>query len=82
VCGDLKARDIRVSAELGDGRLNAKIRECQNRKIPYMLVVGEREANESTVSIRRRDGTQMEPLKIEAFAEYVEEKIKSRSLEL
>jgi hypothetical protein len=29
---------------LGDGRLNAKIRDCQTRKIPYMLVVGEREA--------------------------------------
>jgi threonyl-tRNA synthetase len=56
---ELKARDIRVSVELGDGRLNAKIRDCQNRKIPYMLVVGQREADEGTVSVRLRDGRQL-----------------------
>jgi threonyl-tRNA synthetase len=53
---ELKKRDLRVSAELDDGRLNAKIRECQNRKIPYMLVVGQRELDEGTVAIRLRDG--------------------------
>ncbi|MDR2210227.1 MAG: threonine--tRNA ligase, partial [Spirochaetaceae bacterium] len=79
---ELKARDLRVGTELDDSRLNAKIRECQNRKIPYMLVVGEKEAGEGTVSIRRRDGTQLEPMKVSAFADYIEEKIKSLSLEL
>ncbi|MDR2314008.1 MAG: threonine--tRNA ligase, partial [Spirochaetaceae bacterium] len=79
---ELKARDLRAGAELGDSRLNAKIRECQNRKIPYMLVVGGKEAGEGTVSIRRRDGKQLEPMKVSAFAEYVEEKVRSRSLEL
>jgi threonyl-tRNA synthetase len=86
VAAELKARDIRVSTELGDSRLNAKIRECQNRKIPYMLVVGQREADEGTVSIRRRDnaqdGKQIEPMKAAAFADYLEEKVRSRSLEL
>ncbi|MDR0464066.1 MAG: threonine--tRNA ligase, partial [Treponema sp.] len=48
----LKARDLRVTAELGDDRMNAKIRVCQTRKIPYMLVAGQREADEGTVSIR------------------------------
>jgi threonyl-tRNA synthetase len=82
VAAGLRARDIRVNAELDDSRLNAKIRECQNRKIPYMLVVGQREADEGTVSIRRRDGRQMEPVKPAAFADYLEEKVRSRSLEL
>ncbi|MDR0586142.1 MAG: threonine--tRNA ligase [Treponema sp.] len=82
VAAELKARDLRISTELDDGRLNAKIRECQNRKIPYMLVVGEKEAGEGTVSIRRRDGKQLEPMKVSAFADYLEEKAKSRSLEL
>jgi threonyl-tRNA synthetase len=82
VTAELKARDIRVRAELGGSRLNAKIRECQNRKIPYMLVAGRREAEEGTVSVRLRDGRQLDPMKIGAFADYLEERILSRSLEL
>jgi threonyl-tRNA synthetase len=82
VAAELRARDLRVSAELGDGRLNAKIRDCQNRKIPYMLVVGEREAKEGAVSVRLRDGRQMEALKTADFADYAVKKVESRDLEL
>ncbi|MDR2701950.1 MAG: threonine--tRNA ligase [Spirochaetaceae bacterium] len=82
VMAELKAKDLRVSAELDDSRLNAKIRECQNRKIPYMLVAGQREADEGTVSIRLRDGRQLAPMKAADFAAYLEEKVKTRSLEL
>jgi threonyl-tRNA synthetase len=82
VAAELKARDFRVSAELDSGRLNAKIRDCQSRKIPYMLVVGEREAGEGTVSIRRRDGAQIPAMKTADFAEYLERKVRSRDPEL
>ncbi|MDR1636711.1 MAG: threonine--tRNA ligase [Treponema sp.] len=80
--GELKSRDLRVSAELGGDRLNAKIRNCQNRKIPYMLVVGQREADEATVSIRLRDGRQMPAMKIGDFADYVVKKVEGRDPEL
>jgi threonyl-tRNA synthetase len=82
VAAELKARDLKVSTELGDGRLNAKIRDCQTRKIPYMLVVGEREVNEGTVSIRLRDGKQLAAMKPAEFADYVVKKVESRDLEL
>jgi threonyl-tRNA synthetase len=82
VAAELKARDIRVSLELSDDRLNAKIRGCQNRKIPYMLVVGQREADEGAVSVRCRDGKQMPPMKIAEFAAYVVKKVETRDLEL
>jgi threonyl-tRNA synthetase len=82
VIAELKARDLRVSAELSDERLNAKIRGCQSRKIPYMLVVGQREAEEGTVSIRLRDGKQLPAMQTADFIKYVIEKIESRSLEL
>jgi threonyl-tRNA synthetase len=68
--------------ELDDSRLNAKIRNCQNRKIPYMLVVGQREADEGAVSIRRRDGVQMEAMKTGDFAAYAEKKIRDMDLDL
>jgi len=82
VAAELKSRDLRVTAELDSDRLNAKIRACQTRKIPYMLVVGQREADEGTVSIRLRDGKQLEAKKVEDFAAYALEKVESRSLEL
>jgi threonyl-tRNA synthetase len=82
VAGELRARDLRVSTELSDERLNAKIRDCQNRRIPYMLVVGEREAGEGAVSVRLRDGRQMDPMKIAEFAAYAVKKTESRDLEL
>jgi threonyl-tRNA synthetase len=81
IAGELKARDLRVSVESGDSRFNAKIRDCQNRKIPYMLVVGQREAEEGTVSVRMRDGRQL-PMKAADFADYVAGKVNTRDLEL
>jgi threonyl-tRNA synthetase len=82
IVGELKARDLSVSAELDDSRLNAKIRDCQSRKIPYMLVVGQKEMDEGTVSIRLRDGRQMPAMKIADFADYVVKKVETQDLEL
>ncbi|MCL2601520.1 MAG: threonine--tRNA ligase [Treponema sp.] len=82
IANELKARNLRVSAELDDNRMNAKIRDCQNRKIPYMLVVGEREASEGTVSIRLRDGRQMPAMKVAEFADCAANKVESRALDL
>jgi len=82
VAAALRAKNIWVSAELDDSRLNAKIRNCQNRKIPYMLVTGEREAGEGTVSIRLRDGRQLPAMKVSDFVDYVVKKIETRDQEL
>jgi len=87
VAQELKAQtsgvcNLYLTTELSDDRMNAKIRNCQTRKIPYMLVVGQREADEGTAAIRLRDGRQLPAMKIEEFAAYILEKITSRSLEL
>jgi threonyl-tRNA synthetase len=82
VAAELKGQDLRVSAELDDRRMNAKIRDCQNRKIPYMLIVGQREAEEDTVSIRLRNGKQLPAMKTAEFAGYAANKVHSRDLEL
>jgi threonyl-tRNA synthetase len=82
VAGELKARDLRITAELDDRRMNAKIRDCQNRKIPYMLVVGERESAEGAVSVRLRDGKQLPAMKIADFADYAAEKARNLDLDL
>lgn len=81
IATELKDQDLRVALELGDSRLNAKIRDCQNRKIPYMLVVGEKEKNEGSVSVRYRDGRQVN-MKFDEFIFYAVRKAMSRDPEL
>ena len=52
----LQGVGVRASADLGSERMNAKIRAAQMMKVPYMLVVGDREVENDSVSLRRRDG--------------------------
>jgi threonyl-tRNA synthetase len=77
--------DYRVSADLGNERMNAKIRAAQALKIPYTLVVGEKEKTEDSVSVRKRGADRNAPqemMKTAAFAAYAQEKAASRSLEV
>ncbi|MDR2397860.1 MAG: threonine--tRNA ligase, partial [Spirochaetaceae bacterium] len=81
---ELQSRGLRVTVELDDSRMNAKIRACQKRKIPYMLILGQRERAETTVSVRLRDGNQLgdAPMLLSAFADYVTAKVAARDLTL
>jgi threonyl-tRNA synthetase len=65
----LKRAGLRVDLDRANDKLGAKIRRAQLEKIPYMLVVGDKEVAARTVSPRARDGRQLEPMTIEAFAE-------------
>ena len=55
VASKLRGRGLRVEVDGRNERMNLKIREAQLRKIPYMLVVGDREAEAGTASVRSRD---------------------------
>jgi threonyl-tRNA synthetase len=54
VCGKLAAGGFRVEVDASNEKVNAKIRLAQLNKVPYMLVVGDREAEQGTVSVRNR----------------------------
>ncbi|MFZ0547827.1 MAG: His/Gly/Thr/Pro-type tRNA ligase C-terminal domain-containing protein, partial [Candidatus Promineifilaceae bacterium] len=71
-----------ASADLDSARMGAKIRQAQAMKVPYMLIVGDREVSAETVSLRRRDGSQENGLAFGAFLADVREKIGRRSAEL
>jgi threonyl-tRNA synthetase len=68
VQAELRAAGLRVEADTGAERMNAKIRTAQGRKIPYMLVVGGREAESRVVSVRTRSGEQHQGVAVGAFA--------------
>ncbi|MFH1560394.1 MAG: threonine--tRNA ligase [Chloroflexota bacterium] len=57
--GSLKERGIRVEVDDRSERMNAKIRHAQLQKVPYMLVVGDKEAASDAVAVRLRDGQDM-----------------------
>jgi len=73
---------IRAEADLGADRMNAKIRQAQLFKVPYMLVVGDREMAEGVISLRRRDGSRQDGMPVAEFIAMVKGKIASRSPEL
>lgn len=73
---------IRASADLGSDRMNNKIRQAQLMKIPYMLVVGEREMQEGTISLRKRDGSKENDLQASVFIERVLDRVATRSADL
>ncbi|MCD6123148.1 MAG: threonine--tRNA ligase [Spirochaetales bacterium] len=76
----LLEKGIRVNADLSSNRLNAKIRNAQNEKIPYMLIVGEKEAADNLVSLRDREGTRKNLMPFGDFIEMIGEKIKNKVL--
>ncbi|WP_322791501.1 threonine--tRNA ligase [Bellilinea sp.] len=79
---EMCAAGIRAEADLGQDRMNAKIRSAQLLKIPYMAVVGDQEVSTRTIALRRRDGSRQNDVPVEAFIEQVKERIRTRSAEL
>jgi threonyl-tRNA synthetase len=78
----LKAAGLRVEVDRGDEKLGAKIRLAQLQKIPYMLVVGEKEAAAGTVSLRLRTGGDQGSVPVEELIARAKELIGTRSLSL
>jgi threonyl-tRNA synthetase len=80
VRGDLAAAGLRVSLDDRQEKIGYKIREAQLQKIPYMLVVGDREAAEGTVSVRTRTGGDQGASPVVAFVERACDEVKRRVL--
>ncbi|MEN6500420.1 MAG: threonine--tRNA ligase [Rectinema sp.] len=78
----LKQKGIRATAMLSEERMNAKIRDAQNQKIPYMVILGQREKDNRTVSLRLRTGGQENGIALEVFVARVLEKIETKALDL
>jgi len=74
----LKEKSIRVEANFDNEKIDKKIRDAQLQKIPYMLIVGNREVESGTVSVRRRDQKDLGPVKIGQFIEDILKEIETR----
>lgn len=67
--------DIRGLVDNRDEKIGKKIRDAEMKKIPFMLIIGEKEFNENTVSVRRHGTGDVGSFSIEAFAKMVQEEV-------
>jgi threonyl-tRNA synthetase len=79
VAESLESEGLRVEVDTRGERMNAKIRDAQNQKIPYMLVIGDREVEDQTVSVRLRSEENLGAMSLEAFKAQAEQDIQSRA---
>lgn len=79
IAGEMKAEGMRVEVDDRSERLSAKIRDAQLEKIPYMLVVGDKEIENNQVAVRSRQGGSQEVMGIAEFKQKLTEEIKSKS---
>ncbi len=75
----LKENGLRVRVDDRPERMNSKIREAQLEKIPYMLVVGDKESSTGTVALRLRSGEDLGSVALAEFITRIESVIKSKS---
>lgn len=69
VAASLKNAGLRVQVDERSERMNAKIRDAQNQKVPYMLVIGDKEVEAGQVALRLRNGENPGPMLVESFLE-------------
>lgn len=71
VSAQLKEAGLRVEVDARSERMNAKIRDAQMQKVPYMLVVGDREAEAEQLAVRLRSGEDLGAIGVESFIDRV-----------
>ena len=74
----LKKQGFRVSADLRNEKITYKIRDHALQKIPYLVVVGDKERDSNLVAVRARGGADLGPMSIEAFEKRLQEEISNK----
>ncbi len=78
VAAELRKAGLRVMVDDRTERMNAKIRDAQNQKIPYMLVVGDKEIENKQVALRLRSGENPGPMAVSDFIDKAKEDIRRK----
>jgi threonyl-tRNA synthetase len=76
----LRAEEIRVEQDFRNEKLGLKVREAQLQKIPYMLIIGDKEQEQGMIAPRRRDGKDLKGMEIEKFLATINEERKIPSV--
>jgi threonyl-tRNA synthetase len=82
VAARLREADLRVEVDSSREKVNYKIRQAQLQKIPYMLIVGDKEVDTDAVSVRLRNGENIGPREVEEFLNVAKAMNETRSFDL
>lgn len=77
----LRAAEIRTELNLDNEKIGHKIRNATIMKVPYLVIIGDKEVAEKTVTVRKRTGENIGPFTIEDFIGIIKEKVNNKSLE-
>ncbi|MGN7188114.1 threonine--tRNA ligase [Microbacterium enclense] len=80
IVADLKTRGVRAEADHSDDRMQKKIRTHTTQKVPLMLIAGEQDRSNGTVSFRFRDGTQLNGIPVDEAVARITGAISARTL--
>lgn len=78
VCDKLRALGLRAETDLGDQTMRYKIRDAQTQQVPYMLVVGKRECETDSVSVRHRRAGDLGSMPLDAFIAQIQGEITTK----
>ena len=81
VTDSLNAAGIKVSCDDRNEKMGYRIREAQLEKIPYMLIIGDKEVETNTVSVRKRGGVDLGAMSLDQFIAMAKEEIETRKIE-
>ncbi|MEP4787091.1 MAG: threonine--tRNA ligase, partial [Gilvibacter sp.] len=73
----LEINEIRTTIDNRAETMGKKIREAEMNKLPYMLIVGEQEEKDGTISVRKHGGDDLGSMTVEAFSQYIKDEIAS-----
>src|SRR5205807_1465812 len=79
LAADMRARGIRVEVDIRREKLGHKIRDAKLQKVPYILVVGDKDIEAGTAGVNPRDGDEQRGVAIAAFVERVVAEISTRA---
>lgn len=78
----LKEQGLRVQADLQDRNMRTKIKQHRRMNIPWLLIVGDRDMEDRTVSVRLRTDEDLGAMPLDAFVEFAKHTVKSHSMEI
>ena len=80
MAAELRSAGLRVDVDSGNERMQAKIRNGQRRKIPYLLVIGDREVESRSAAVRERSGEDLGAMPLAEIREMLAEMKRTRAI--
>jgi len=78
----LKKEEIRTELDIENEKIGYKIRNATVMKVPYLVIIGDKEVSENTVTVRKRSGENIGPFTVTELLEILKEKITTKTLEI